>query len=176
MRRRGRVAGTGARSEGREATGGAPKDERMGQARAHAARSECKGTGLAPRPAAAEGGRAQASDNETRDTAQGKGKGTGRTRARATAPEDGHKNMSRAPRRAASGSTGRSGVRSADGDTAKDMDKDVGGAWVSAVRARTRVTEDRTRGTGRGAKGQEWPQARVWGPGGDPRARGRRTT
>ena len=59
------------RSEGWEATGGAPKDERRG----HAARSEGKGTGKVPRPEAAEEGRhtgqarAQAADDETRDTA-----------------------------------------------------------------------------------------------------------
>ena len=59
----------------------------MGQAWAHAARSEGKGTGKAPRPAAAEGGRAQAADTATRDKAQRKGKGTGRTQARAAAKE-----------------------------------------------------------------------------------------
>ena len=37
----------GARSEGRDTTGGAPKHERRGQAGAHAGRSKRKGTGKA---------------------------------------------------------------------------------------------------------------------------------
>ena len=59
------------------------------------------------------------------------------------------------------GRTGWSGVRSVDGDKAKDMDKDTGRARASAVRAGTRVTEDGTRGTGRRAKGQECTRAGV---------------
>ena len=172
-RRQGRVPATGARSGGREATGGAPKDERRGQARAHAARSEGKGTGKAPRPAAAEGGRARAVDNETRDTAQGKRKGTGRTRARAAVPEHGRMYVSRAPKRAATAHMGRSRVRSADGETAKDIGKDAGRAWASAVRARMRDTENGTRSTGRKAKKQK---CGAKGPGGNPRARGRWAT
>ena len=68
-----------------------PRGKRRGRAWAHAARSEGKGVGKVPRPAAMEGGRARAADGTTRDKVQGKGKGRGRTRRGAI----------RAPRQAA---------------------------------------------------------------------------
>ena len=101
-----------------------------------AARSEGKGTGKAQKPVAAEGGRARAADNATRDTVQGKGKGPGRTQAPAAAAQHGRKDVSRALKRAATGRTGRSRVRSANDDTGKDMGKDAGGTWASVVRSK----------------------------------------
>ena len=67
---------TGARSGGRAATRGFPKDKRSGQAWAHATRSEGEIVGRVPRPAAAEGNGARAADSTMRDVEQGKGKGT----------------------------------------------------------------------------------------------------
>ena len=100
----------------------------------------------------AQGGRASAANTTTQDRAQGKGKGMGKTRTRAAVPGEGRRDASRAPNRAATERMGRSGVRSANRGTLKDMGKDAGGIRAPAVRARQQVTEDGTRSVGRRAK------------------------
>ena len=152
MCRRGRVQATGARSGGREATGGAPKDGRRGQAWAHASRSEGKGTGKAPRPAAAE--RGQSTSSGRRDAGHGAGKGQGHGRDRGAGGSS--RGWMQGPEQGAkTGGHGAHGAeQSAVGErsTAKDMGKDAGRIQAPAVRARTRVTEDGTRDVGRKAK------------------------
>ena len=76
----GGVQATRARSGGREATGGVPKDERRGQASAQAVRSEGEGGGKAPRPANA-GDRAGKGQGHGKDTVAG-GSTRGRTQGR----------------------------------------------------------------------------------------------
>ena len=77
-RRQGSVPATAARGGGQEATGEVPRGTRRGRARAHAARSKGANTDGAPRPAAVEGGRAQAADGAT----QGREPRRARARAR----------------------------------------------------------------------------------------------
>ena len=134
-----------------------PKDKRRGQAWPHAARSEGKGVGKAPRKVAAGGDGARVADGTTRDTEQGKGKGTGRTR----------RGTSRAQRQAATEHMEWSGARSANTGAAKGMNTGTGGIRALAVRARAQVTVGGTHGVDR--------ETKAWGPGRDPRARARAT-
>ena len=103
---------TGARSGGREATGGVPRDKSRGQAWAHAARSEGGSADKVPRPAAAEGDRAWAAGGTTQDKELGKGTGTRRAR----------RGASRAPKRAATERMELGEARSASVGAAKGMD------------------------------------------------------
>ena len=110
--------------------------------------------GKAPKPAAAERGRAPAAGGTTRDTERRKGKGTGNTRIDA----------GRAPMRAATERMERSRVRSTNGGAARDMGTGAGRIQALAVRARARVTEGGTDDVGGQKKARD--------PARDPRARG----
>ena len=130
-----------------------PREERRGQAWAHAARSEGESADKVPRPAAAEGDRARAAGGTTQDKEPGKGTGTGGAR----------RGASRAPRRAATERMELGKAPSASVGAAKGMDTSTGRIRAQAGQTRAQVTGGKTRGADRGTKARR--------RGRDPRAK-----
>ena len=127
-----------------------PRGMRREWASAHAARSKGVNTDGAPRPAAAEGDRAQAADGATQGREPERGQGTGRA----------HRGAGRA-----SGCMERSEGRWASAGAAKSKGTGTGRARAPAVQDRAWVTGGGTHGTGRGTE--------AWGLEGGQRARAR---